>query len=87
MIGAKYLGIVFDKIGGFTRAYDGTRYLVLFGGGKYYFIYNRIIIFYRAKSGITYIVSHNHPKIKLDSYDSLPPDFLEFYNTHEVNFP
>ena len=25
-----------------------------------------------VKSGITYIVSHNHSKIKVDSYNSLP---------------
>ena len=41
-IGAKPLHIRFDKIYGFIRVYDRTRYLVLFGGEKYDFIYNRI---------------------------------------------
>ena len=32
----------FDKVDGFIKGYDGTRYLVLFGPEKYYAIYNRI---------------------------------------------
>ena len=32
----------FDKIDGFIRIYDGTRYLVLFGSEKYDAIYNSI---------------------------------------------
>ena len=32
----------FNKINGFTRVYDGTRYLVLFQSEKYDSIYNRI---------------------------------------------
>ena len=58
MVGAKSLErIRFNKAGGFVRVYDGTRYLVLFS----------------QKSGITYVFfSHNHAKIKSDSYDSLP---------------
>ena len=42
LAGAKSLHIRFDKIDGFIRVYDGTRYLVLFGAGKFHFIYNRI---------------------------------------------
>ena len=57
MIGAKPVGIPFDKIDGFIRIYDGTRYLVLLGGEKYDFIYNRIR---GVKSGITYLISHNY---------------------------
>ena len=34
--------IRFDKIDGFTRVYDGTRDLSLFGSEKYGFIYTRI---------------------------------------------
>ena len=33
-IGVKQLRIRFDKTDGFIRVYDGTRYLVLFGGEK-----------------------------------------------------
>ena len=42
LIGAKPLQIRFDKVDGFIKIYDGTRYLVLFGGEKYDFRYNRI---------------------------------------------
>ena len=28
-------------------------------------------IFYKSKSGITYVISHNYEKINIDSYDSL----------------
>ena len=42
LIGAKPLRIRFDKIDGFTRVYNGTRYLVLFGLEIYDAVYNRI---------------------------------------------
>ena len=47
------------------------RYLVLFGSEKYDFSYNRIRYLIGVKSGITYIISHNYVKIKIDSYDYL----------------
>ena len=74
MIGAKPLRIRFQKVNGFIGVYDGTRYLVLFGDEKYDFIYNRIIYLIGVKSGITYVISHNYAKIKVDSYDSLPSE-------------
>ena len=64
--------IRFDKIDGFIRVYDGTRYLVLFGSEKYNFIYNIIRYLIGVKSGITYVISHNYAKIKVDSYEYLP---------------
>ena len=64
--------IRFDEIYGFIRVYDGTRYLILFGSEKYDSIYNRIRYLISAKSGITYITSHNDAKIKIDSYNFLP---------------
>ena len=67
----KPLRIRFNKIDGFIRVYDGTRYLVLFGGEKYDFIYDRIRYLVGVKSGITYVISHNYAKIKVDSYDYL----------------
>ena len=70
MTGAKPLRIRFDKIDGFITAYDGTRYLLLFGGEKYDFLYNRIRYFIGVKSGITYVNSHNYVKNKVNSYDS-----------------
>ena len=94
MIDAKPFHIRFDKIDGFIRIYDGTKYLVLFGSGKYDFIYNRLII---VKSGITYVISHNYAKIKVDSYDSLPLEktmtfrnviklIKSFFNKDENNY-
>ena len=68
----KPLGIRFDKLDGFIWVYDGTSYLVLYGGVKYYFIQNRIRYFIGVKSRITYVFSHIYENIKIDSYDSLP---------------
>ena len=42
LIGVKPLRIRFNKINGFFRIYNRTRYLVLFGDRKFDFIYNRI---------------------------------------------
>ena len=70
MIGAKPLHIRFDKVDGFIRAYDGTRYLVLFGTEKYDAFHNRIRYLISQKSSITYVFSHNYARIKIDSYDS-----------------
>ena len=53
----KPLRIRFVKIEGFTRVYDGTRYLTLFGSEKYDAIYNRIRYLISLKSGITYFLS------------------------------
>ena len=63
-----------DKIDGFIRVYDGTRYLVLLRSDKYDSIYNRIRYLISGKKGITYIFSDNYATIKVDSYDSLPPE-------------
>ena len=80
MLDAKPLWIIFDKIDGFIRVYDGTRFLVLFGSEKYDFIYNRIRYLKGVKSVITYVDSHNYSRIKLDSYDSLPQEkTMTFY--------
>ena len=49
----KPLRIWFNKIDGFIKGCDGTRYLVLFGGWKNDFIYNRIRHLIGVKSGIT----------------------------------
>ena len=58
--------IRFDKVDGLIRIYDGTRYLVLFAGQKFDFIYSRITYLIEVKSGITYVISHNYKKIKID---------------------
>ena len=71
VIGAKPLRITFDKIDGFSRVYDGSRYLVLFGLEKDYVIYNRFRYLIRLKGGIKYVFSHYHAKIEVNSNDSL----------------
>ena len=77
----KSLRIRFDKIDGFIRVYDGTRYLVLSGSKKYDSICNRIRYLICVKSGITYVISHNYVKIKIDSYNSLPLEkTMTFHN-------
>ena len=72
LIDSKPLCIRFDKIDGFIRVYDGTRYLVLFGSEKYDSICNRIRYLIIVKDGIKYIIFHNYPNIKVHSYNSLP---------------
>ena len=71
LIDSKPLRIRFDKIYGFIRDYDGTRYLVLFGSEKYDSTYNRIRYLLNMKSSIKYVIHNNCAKIKVDSYDSL----------------
>ena len=71
LIGLKHLRIKFNKIDGFIRIYDGTRYLALLVPEKYHAIYNRIRYFKSLKNGIIYTFPHYCAKIKVDSYDSL----------------
>ena len=71
-MGAKPLCIRFDTVDGFIRAYDGTRYLVLFGAEKYDSIYNKIRYLIEVKSGLIYVISCNYARINVDSFDSLP---------------
>ena len=68
LIGPMLLRIRFDKIDGFIRIYDGSKYLVLLGPA----IYNKIRYLISLKGGITDVFSYYYTKIKVDSYDSLP---------------
>ena len=63
-IGTKLLRIRFDKIDGFVRIYDGSRYLVLLRAEQYNAIYDRIRHLISLKSGVTYVFSLNYAKIK-----------------------
>ena len=74
LIDPETLCIRFDKMDAFIRIYDGTRYLVLLGPDKYDAIYNRIRYLTSLKCSITYFFSHYYTKIKVDSYNSLPPE-------------
>ena len=49
-----------------------TRYLALFGGKKYDFIYYRIRYLIGVKNIINYVISYSDPKLKVDLYNSLP---------------
>ena len=49
----------------------GLGYLVLFRPEKYDAFYKRIRHLISKKSGITYVISHNYARIKINSYDSL----------------
>ena len=71
MIGTEPLRINFDKIDGLIRVFDETRFLVLLGAEKHDFIYSRIRYLIGVRMVITYLISHNYAKIKVDSYDSL----------------
>ena len=62
---------MFNKIHGFIRDYDGTKYLLLYGPENYDAIFDRVRYFVRLKSGITYVDSFNYTKIKIDSVDGL----------------
>ena len=70
LIGTKPLLSRFDKVDGFIRVYDGTKYLVLLGIEKYDAIYNKIRYLISQKSDATNIFFHNYARIKMYSYDS-----------------
>ena len=69
LVGAKSLHIRFDKIDGFIRVYNGTRYLIIFGAENR--IYNKIRYLIGVQSGVLYVFSHSYTRIKVDSHDSL----------------
>ena len=64
MIHSKPLRIRFNKIGGFIKVCDGTRYLVLCGSIIYDSIYYRVRYLISVKSATTYIIYHNYAKNK-----------------------
>ena len=76
LIDSKPLHIRLDKMDRFIRVYDGTKYLVLLGNKKYHSIYYKIWYLMSVKSGISYIIFHNYAIIKVDSYNSLPPNVV-----------
>ena len=68
---------------GYVIVYNGIRYSVLFGSRKYNSIYNTIKYLISAKSGITYFISHNYAKIKVNSYDSLPLEKTKTFQNYK----
>ena len=71
MISTKPLLSRFDKVDGFIRVYNGTKYLVLLGIEKYDAIYNKISLI-SQKSDATNIFFHDYARIKMYLYDSFP---------------
>ena len=70
--GGKPLRITFDKVEGYSRKNDGTKYLVLFRSDeKYDGIYHRIIYLITKKSNITDIYYLKYMKSKINSDDVL----------------
>ena len=63
---------MFDRIDGFIRDFDKTKYLVLYGLEKYNAIYDRLRYLIRLKSDFTYVFSYTYAKIKVDLEDYLP---------------
>ena len=49
---------------GFIRAYDGIRYLALFGSDNYDAIYNRVRYQINNDIGITYVYFHIYARIR-----------------------
>ena len=80
-IGAKPMYIRFDKVHGFIKVYDGTKYVKLFDLAKYHETFNSIRYLIGVKSDMTFVISHNYAEIKGDSFDSLPlGKTLTFHN-------
>ena len=70
--GVKPLCIIYNKVDGFPRNYHGTKSLVSFGSEKCDAIFDRVRYLIDLKRCITYVLSLNYPKIKIDSdYDLL----------------
>ena len=84
LIEAKPLRIRINKVHGFIRVYDGTRYLVLFDFEKYHDSFKRIKYLIEVKIGITYGLFHNYAMINVHSYDFLPlKKALTFHNVSQ----
>ena len=63
LMSAKFFRSRFEKIDGFVRVYCGSKYLILFGGENYDFIYNRFRYLTGEKSSIIYVIYNNINKI------------------------
>ena len=71
--GEKPLSLIFDKINGYIRKYDGTKYVGFFYSGKTFKrIFYRIRYLIMFKSNISNVYSHKYTKIKINSNDDLP---------------
>ena len=79
--GCKTIAYLVRKIDGFTKIYDGIRYLVLFASERFNAIYNSIKHLISEKSGITDGINYNFARIRIDSDNFLPTQkMLAFHN-------
>ena len=79
--GAKPLRIRYNKIDEFIKILNGIRHLASFDCGWFDKICDRIKYLISEKNGITVSIYHNFPKIRIDSYNSLPIEkILTFHN-------
>ena len=78
----KPLRIIFNKVDGIIKYYDGTKYLIaLFSFQKYNAIFNRMRYFLSLESDILYVVFYDYEKAKIYSDDDLPlEETLIMYN-------
>ena len=71
----------FNKIHGFIKIYDVTRYLVILGPSWFDEICNSFKYLINEKKGIADSISYNLAIIRLDSYNSFPIEkILSFHN-------
>ena len=92
LTGGKPLLNRFNKIDGFIRIYDGTRYLILFGPEKYDAIYEKVRFLTGQKTGTTYvflIIMQKSKWIYIVPF-TLPLEktmtFMQCCNPHKVSF-
>ena len=64
--------IMFNKVNGFIRDHNGTKYLTLFGPEKYDAIFDKIRYLIKLKSSIAYVDSLNYSMVKIVSDDDFP---------------
>ena len=70
-----------DKINRYIKIYDGIRYLVLYDCKRHTAIYGRIKYPLSEKISIIDSINHSFPRIRIDSYNSLPKEkILTFHN-------
>ena len=62
---------LFNKLNGFIRSHNGTKYLVLIGPEQCDAILDKTIYLIGLKIGITDVFPHSYEKIKIDSDDDL----------------
>ena len=61
------LRIRLDQVDRYIKVSDGIKYFALFGPWRYDSIYGRTRYLINEKSGITYAISHNFGRIRIDS--------------------